>query len=249
MTPPYKTYPDLNTPHGFFGRQGGVSEGIYESLNAGERSEDSPMDIAENHKRIADALQADHLVSLHQIHSDQVEIISEPPASPLKVDGLVTKTKGLALSVLSADCGPVLFEDAEAGVIGVCHAGWRGALGGIVESTVAALCEAGATPANISAVLGACISQPNYEVGNAFKSDFMEIDETFERFFKDSEKDIPHFDLPGFILSRLKASGVTKCSWTGECTYGNPDLYFSYRRNTHEGVEGYGRNLSVIILR
>ena len=249
MTPPFKTHSQLSSSHGFFGRQGGVSKGIYESLNAGERSDDSPMDIAENRRLISEVLKANHLVSLHQIHSDQVEIISKPPSSLLKADGLVTKTKGLALSVLSADCGPVLFEDVEAGVIGVCHAGWRGALGGIVESTVAAMCEAGATPANISAVLGPCISQPNYEVGNAFKSEFMEIDETFERFFKDSEKDIPHFDLPGFILSRLKASGITKCAWTGECTYGHPDHYFSYRRNTHEGLNGYGRNLSVIILR
>lgn len=249
MTPPFKTHPSLTSTHGFFGRQGGVSKGIYDSLNAGERSEDSPMDVAENRRRISEALSVKDLVSLHQIHSDRVEIISEPPDSPLKADGLVTKTKGLALSVLSADCGPVLFEDAEAGVIGACHAGWRGALGGIVESTVAALCEAGATSANITAVLGACISQPNYEVGNAFKSEFMAVDETFERFFKDSEKDIPHFDLPGFILSRLRASGIESCAWLGECTYGDPKEYFSYRRNTHKGLDGYGRNLSVIILR
>ena len=249
MTPPFETHPSLTSSHGFFGRQGGVSQGIYESLNAGERSDDSAMDVAENRKRISDALRAEHLVSLHQIHSDQVEIISEPPSSPLKADGLVTKTKGLALSVLSADCGPVLFEDAEAGVIGACHAGWRGALGGIVESTVAAMCEAGAAPAKISAVLGACISQPNYEVGDAFKSEFMEVDETFERFFKDSDKDIPHFDLPGFILSRLRASGIDNCAWLGACTYGQSEDYFSYRRNTHKGVEGYGRNLSVIIRR
>jgi len=247
MTPPFKTHPSLNASHGFFGRQGGVSKDLYESLNAGERSDDRPADVAENRRRISEALGADTLVSLHQIHSDRVEIISEPPASPLKADGLVTKTKGLALSVLSADCGPVLFEDTKAGVIGVCHAGWRGALGGIVESTVAAMCEAGASPANITAALGACISQPNYEVGDAFKSEFMEIDETFERFFKDNAKDIPHFDLPGFILSRLRASGVERCDWLGECTYGHPELYFSYRRNTHDGIEGYGRNLSVII--
>jgi YfiH family protein len=242
-----KTHDLLSSTHGFFGRQGGVSKGVYDSLNVGQRSEDNVDDIAENRRRVAEALGADHLVSLGQIHSDIVEIITEPPESLLEADGLVTKTKGIALSALSADCGPILFEDVENGVIGACHAGWRGALGGIIESTVAAMCETGAETANIRAVLGPCISQPNYEVGEAFRAEFMEIDDSYAQFFESSAKDIPHFDLPAFILSRLKATGIKHCAWTGDCTYGDEEAYFSYRRNTHQGLTGYGRNISAII--
>lgn len=243
----FKKHNSLKSRHGFFGRLGGVSKGVYESLNVGERSDDKPKDIRENRKRVADMMQAQHLISLSQIHSDRVEIITEAPKTPLHADGLVTTVKGLAISALSADCGPVLLEDYENGVIGACHAGWRGALGGIVESTIAAMCETGASTENIRAVLGPCISQENYEVGHDFKSEFLDMDATYEQFFKDSEKGIPHFDLPCFIISRLIASGVTQADWLGDCTYGQPEHYFSYRRNTHQGIEGYGRNISVII--
>lgn len=247
MTTPFKTHTLLQSKHGFFGRQGGVSKGVYESLNVGERSHDKAADIVENRRRVAEALNAKRLVSLSQIHSDRVEIITEPPTEPFEADGLVTTVKGLAISALSADCGPVLLEDYKNGVIGACHAGWRGALGGIIESTIAAMCETGANTENIHAVLGPCISQPNYEVGNDFKSEFLEIDERYDGFFKNNEKDIPHFDLPAFILSRLRATGVEHCEWLGDCTYLQPESYFSYRRNTHEGISGYGRNISVII--
>ncbi len=247
MSVPFKTHSLLQSGHGFFGRQGGVSKGAYESLNVGERSDDKTADITENRRRVAVTLSATHLVSLSQIHSDRVEIITEPPTEPFEADGLVTTVKGLGISALSADCGPVLLEDYENGVIGACHAGWRGALNGIIESTIAAMCETGANTENIRAVLGPCISQPNYEVGHDFKSEFLEIDESYERFFKNNEKDIPHFDLPAFNLSRLRATGVERCEWLGDCTYAQPERYFSYRRNTHEGISGYGRNISVII--
>lgn len=247
MIKTFKTHSLLQSTHGFFGRQGGVSQGVYDSLNVGERSEDDPAHIKENRRRVAEALGAKALVSLAQIHSDKVEIITEPTKTLVEADGLVTNAKGIAISALSADCGPVLFEDLKNGIIGACHSGWRGALGGIVESTVAAMCETGAETSEIRAVLGPCISQSNYEVGDAFKSEFMEIDEDYARFFSSPETGIPHFDLPGFILSRLKATGITQCDWIGDCTYGDEDLYFSYRRNTHQGLTGYGRNISAII--
>jgi YfiH family protein len=248
MTPPFKTHPLLSSRHGFFGSVGGVSKGVYESLNAGERSNDDSQSVQENRRRIAQALGAEHLVSLSQIHSDKVEIITSAPSAPLEADGLVTTVKGLAISALHADCGPLLLEDLENGVIGACHAGWRGALGGIIESTIAAMCETGAQTDQIRAVLGPCISQKNYEVGHDFKAEFIEIDETYDAFFENNSKGIPHFDLPAFILSRLKATGVQHYDWTGDCTYSNENSYFSYRRNTHKGLEGYGRNISVIIL-
>lgn len=248
MTPPFKTHSLLSSRHGFFGSKGGVSKGVYESLNAGERSDDDPLNVQENRRLIAQALGAEHLVSLSQIHSDRVEIITSAPEQALEADGLVTTVKGLAISALHADCGPILLEDVENGIIGACHAGWRGALGGIIESTIAAMCETGAQTDRIKAVLGPCISQKNYEVGDNFKSEFIEIDESYEKFFENNAKGIPHFDLPAFILSRLKATGIENCAWTGDCTYAGENNYFSYRRNTHKGIKGYGRNISVIIL-
>jgi len=246
---PHLTSDTLPMPHGFFGRQGGVSKGVYESLNAGQRSDDDDGKISENRKRIAESLglAPSHLVSLHQIHSDNVEIIETPPSAPIQADGLVTTTRGLALSALSADCGPILLADAKAGVIGACHAGWRGALSGIVESTVAAMCEMGAAPSDITAVLGPCIGPDNYEVGETFRAEFLEMSPDYYQFFHTPEGKKAHFDLPAFILSRLDMMGVA-AGWTGHCTYADPDAYFSYRRNTHDGFKGYGRNLSAILL-
>lgn len=238
----------LKTPHVFRGRQGGVSTGIYASLNAGMHSGDDPELVAQNRTLIREALGANHLVSLRQIHSDTVEIIESPPVEPIHADGLVTKTPGLAISALSADCGPLLLEDIDAGVVAACHAGWRGALSGIVESTIAAMCEVGAHPDRISAVLGACISQPNYEVGEAFMAEFTDVDADYAAFFASGPSGIPHFDLPAFILSRLGDCGVENRDWVGQCTYADEDRFFSYRRNTHQGIDGYGRNISAIVL-
>jgi YfiH family protein len=197
---------------------------------------------------VCEALGADHLISLRQIHSDIVEIIESAPSEPMSADGLVTKTPGLALSALSADCGPLLLEDRDAGVIAACHAGWRGALSGIVESTIAAMCEVGAHPDHISAVLGPCISQPNYEVGEAFMAEFTGVNADYAKYFASGPTGIPHFDLPAFILSRLADCGVENRNWVGLCTYADEAQFFSYRRNTHQGLDGYGRNISAIVL-
>jgi YfiH family protein len=245
---PFDTHPSLKTRHLFAGRQGGISAGVYASLNTGLTSGDDPDAVAKNRTRVQEALGADHLISLRQIHSDVVEIIESPPAEPLSADGLVTKVPGIAISALSADCGPLLLEDAHAGVIGTCHAGWRGALSGIVEITVAAMCEIGAHPDHISAVLGPCISQPNYEVGEAFMTEFTDVNADYAAYFASGPTGIPHFDLPAFILSRLKDCGVQNRDWTQDCTYADEARFFSYRRNTHQSLSGYGRNISAIVL-
>ena len=244
---PHLTSKHLNTTHGFFGSQGGVSTGVYGSLNAGPQSDDAPKDVAENRARIQKALGAKHLISLRQVHSDRVVIAEDANSGDIEADGLVTTVPGLAISALSADCGPVLLADTEAGVIGACHAGWRGALSGIVESTVATMCELGASPQNITATLGPCIGPDNYEVGDDFKAEFCEIDAEYERFFHLPAGKKVHFDLPAFILSRLAVMEV-RADWTGQCTYALPEEYFSYRRNTHQNIKAYGRNLSAILL-
>ncbi|WP_427450085.1 peptidoglycan editing factor PgeF [Litorimonas sp. WD9-15] len=247
MTPPFLTSDALTVPHGFFGRKGGVSTGTYESLNAGLRSDDERENVEENRKRIREALNADYMVSLHQVHSDRVVIATDEPVGDMEADGLVTTVPRLAITAMGADCGMVLLSDPKAGVVGACHAGWRGALGGIVEATVATMCELGASPADISATLGPCIGPEKYEVGEEFRSEFLAMDEEYARFFHTPTDAKPHFDLPAFILSRLNVMGV-RGNWIGGCTYAQPETYFSYRRNTHQGIEGYGRNLSAIML-
>jgi len=259
MSLPFKTHELLSldgVSHGFFGRQGGVSHNQYESLNAGRGSDDDPENIAQNRALIAGALgtSPDYLLSLSQIHSTHVLIIDapfkDPPVSSElpKADGLVTKTAGLAISALSADCGPVLLFDPDAKVIGACHAGWRGALAGITTETIKAMCAIGAKRDNIRAVLGPCISQPNYEVGHCFRDDIVAQNESHDRFFEAAPSGKPHFDLKRFILAKLRNQGVTQIAALPDCTYGQPEDYFSYRYNTHQGVSGYGRNLSAIML-
>lgn len=247
MTPVSVTSDLLPVPHGFFGRQGGVSEGVYRSLNCGLGSDDDPAAVEINRQRVQQTLGADALISLYQIHSPDVVILDRPPPERLKADGLVTTQPGLALSALSADCGPVLFCDVNAGVIAACHAGWRGALSGIVESTVAAMCEVGAEAPRIRAVLGPCIGPDHYEVGTEFRDAFLDISEDYSAHFRPGPSERPYFDLPGFILSRLNACGITEAAWTGHCTYADRERYFSYRRNTHEDLNGYGRNISAIM--
>jgi YfiH family protein len=244
---PHLTSKLLPFKHGFFGSQGGISSGTYESLNAGLRSGDETENVSENRARIRKTLGANYLVSLHQVHSDTVIIATDEPVSDIEADGLVTKVPGLAISALSADCGPVLLADEKAGVIGACHAGWRGALSGIVESTVATMCELGARPDTMTAVLGPCIGPENYEVGEDFKAEFCEMNGDYAQFFHQPDGKKAHFDLPGFILSRLKVMDI-RAEWTGHCTYAHEDSYFSYRRNTHREISGYGRNLSAIVL-
>ena len=250
----YKTHALLRSPaisHGFFSRKGGVSSGPYDSLNAGQGSADRPENIAENRARIAKALGAkpDHLLSLAQIHSRQVLIVDAPfDGKRPSADGLVTRTIGLAISALSADCGPVLFHDPSASVIGACHAGWRGALSGITDATIDAMETLGARRENIRAVLGPCISQPAYEVGPEFRDTFAAEDETYDRFFKNGPNNRPHFDLKRFVLMKLRRAGLAHIDALPDCTYGQPNDYFSYRYNTHNGISDYGRNISAIML-
>lgn len=257
MTLPYKTHELLQLggiSHGFFGRQGGVSREQYASLNAGHGSRDTLDNVTKNRARITEALSAEHLLSLDQVHSRDVVVIETPFTKLPKADGMVTRTKGIALSALSADCGPMLLTDIDAGVIGACHAGWRGALSGITDATIEAMTTQGAARENISAVLGPCISQLSYEVSESFRDSFIGEREIYDRFFKLGPPKIgaasqPHFDLKAFILYRLREAGLTRIAALPDCTYAQPEEYFSYRYNTHKGIADYGRNISAIMLR
>lgn len=258
MNVPFKTHELLildGVSHGFFGRKGGVSQNQYKSLNAGRGSDDNPEHVTQNRSLIAGALgtSAGCLLSLSQIHSTDVLIIDAPFTDPVsgeipKADGLVTKTAGLAISAMSADCGPVLLCDPKAKVIGACHAGWRGAVAGITTETIKAMCAIGAHREDIRAVLGPCISQPNYEVGPEFVEAILAQDRLHQQFFENAASGNAHFDLKGFILAKLRSQGVNQIAALPDCTYGQSEDYFSYRYNTHQGVSDYGRNLSAIML-
>lgn len=249
----------LRARHGFFTREGGVSEGIYASLQGGWGAKGDPrVNVDENRARIAAWLGTTptHLISNYQVHSAITTVIDAPPAptDPCEADGLATRTPGLALAALSADCAPVLLEDDEAGVIAACHAGWKGALEGIVEATVTAMVSQGADCARISAVVGPCISQDSYEVGPEYVARFTVADAKNARFFRDGDDPAARaegraqFDLPGFVLSRLAAAGVADVEWIGRCTYAEPELFFSNRRALHRNEPDYGRLISAIIL-
>ena len=255
MSPPFKTHELLThdgIAHGFFGREGGVSEGQYASLNVGQGSQDQSENITENRSRVTTALGTteDKLLSLSQIHSTEVLIVDAPFNGTLpKADGLVTKTPNLAISALAADCGPVLFCDPEARIIGTCHAGWRGALAGITTDTIRAMESLGAQRENICAVLGPCISQDSYEVGHDYRDSFVAENEAHDRFFRLGPNQKPHFDLKRFILAKIRKDGVMQIDALPDCTYAQPEAYFSYRYNTHKGIGEYGRNISGIMLK
>lgn len=254
MSPPFKIHDLLShdgITHGFFGRQGGVSKQQYESLNIGQGSSDLPENVTRNRTIVANTLGTTEpkLLSLSQIHSTKVLIVDSPFAGhPPKADGFVTQTPGLAISALSADCGPVLFCDPETRIIGACHAGWRGALAGVTTETIIAMESLGATRKNIHAVLGPCISQDSYEVGHEYRDTFAAENEAYDRFFKLGPNAKPHFDLKRFILARLRKDGLTHIEALPDCTYALPDAYFSYRYNTHNNIDDYGRNISAIML-
>lgn len=237
--------------HGFFTRKGGASSGLYSGLNCGRGSKDQSEIVATNRARVAEAMGVapDRLAGVHQVHSpDVVTVTAAEQAGQtdhLRADALVTAVPGIALSVLTADCQPVLFADAEAGVIGAAHAGWRGALGGVLEATVDAMRDLGAQ--NIRAVIGPTISQRAYEVGWEFMDEFTTEDPDYQRYFANGPNDKPMFDLPAFGLMRLRAAGVD-AQWTRHCTYSDPDLFFSYRRSTHKAEADYGRLISAIAL-
>ncbi|PJF07764.1 peptidoglycan editing factor PgeF [Pseudorhodobacter sp. MZDSW-24AT] len=240
----------LHLRHGFFTRKGGASSGIFAGLNCGAGSTDLSDAVAINRARVAAAMDVplDHLIGVHQVHSAEVIRATGPlPVRP-HADALVTATPGLALSVLSADCQPVLFADTSAGVIGAAHAGWRGAMDGVLEATLDAMESLGANRQAIAAVIGPCISQRAYEVGPEFFDSFTAEDPDNTRFFINGSGDRLLFDLPGFGLHRLRRAGVGHAEWTGHCTYHDPERFFSYRRTTHAGEADYGRLISVIRL-
>ncbi|MBP7003213.1 peptidoglycan editing factor PgeF [Amaricoccus sp.] len=239
------------TRHGFFTRRGGASSGVYRGLNCGPGSRDQAEAVRLNRARAAAALGVapERLLSLHQIHSAEAVVAgpegwSERP----RADAAVTDRPGVALGILTADCAPVLFHDPEAGVIGAAHAGWRGALDGVLEATLEAMEGLGAEAGRVRACVGPTISQRAYEVGPEFYYRFADEDPAFARHFAQGEGDRMRFDLPGFVLARLRAAGVAEAEWLGRCTFSDPERFFSYRRTTHAGETDYGRLLSAIAL-
>jgi len=251
MIPPHALAPSLIHPrltHGFFGRRGGVSSGLYASLNAGPGSKDAPEAVAENRRRIAAGLGVapDFLLNAHQVHSAIAVHVDGPWAGPRpQADAIVTTRPGLAVGALAADCAPVLFADAEAGVVAAAHAGWRGALDGVLEATIAQMVEAGARRSQIIAAIGPCIAQKSYEVGPEFRARF---GNGALRFFSVGREDRWHFDLSGYCASRLAAAGVTRIDLVDADTCACEAEYFSNRRGFLRSDGDYGRNLSAIAL-
>ncbi|MEL6681901.1 MAG: peptidoglycan editing factor PgeF [Pseudomonadota bacterium] len=238
------------TRHGFFTRKGGASSGVFAGLNCGFGSSDQHDVVGINRARAASALDVtgDKLVGVHQVHSATVVAVDGPLPRPVKADALVTATPGVALSILTADCQPVLFADRHAGVIGAAHAGWKGALDGVLEATVAQMEQMGASRARTNAVIGPAISQPNYEVGPEFRDRFTAANADYDRFFFAGNGDRFQFDLPAFGLSQLQACGIAAVGWTRHCTYADADRFYSYRRSVHRKEADYGRLISAICL-
>ena len=239
--------------HGFFTRQGGVSQGLYASLNCGYGSNDDRACVLENRRRALALIELpeEALATTYQIHSADVVEVAEPwplDARP-KVDAMVTTRPGVALGISTADCAPVLLADPEAGVIGAAHAGWRGAVNGVVEATVQRMTQLGADPRRIHAAVGPCIAQPSYEVGPEFPQPFLQQDPENRHFFVPSKREGRFmFDLPGYVVSRLQRLDLATVQHTGHDTCAEADLFFSYRRTTLAREQDYGRGLSVIAL-
>lgn len=237
--------------HAFFTREGGVSEGIYASLNGGIGSNDDFARVSENRRRMTEALGAAHLITCYQIHSADVVVAGKAWSreDAARADGIVTRTAGLAVGASAADCGPLLFADAEAGIVAAAHAGWKGALGGIAEATVAKMAELGAKRENIVAAIGPLIRQRSYEVGPEFVARFKDADPGYARFFAPSAKpDHAMFDLAGLIRLRLENARVGHIDDLGLDTYADERRFFSYRRTTHRGEPDYGRQIAAIAL-
>jgi polyphenol oxidase len=239
--------------HAFFTRDGGVSEGIFASLNCGLGSGDDKDKVLENRRRAAAALDraTDELVTCYQVHSPQVAIVDRPwrREDRPRADAMVTRMPGIALGILTADCVPVLFADAEARIIGAAHAGWRGAVSGVLEATVTAMTNLGAAPKRIAATIGPCIAQPSYEVGPEFPAPFLAEDAANAAFFVAAAR-AGHFlfDLPGYVARRLGRLGLKRIARTGGDTAAEPDRFFSYRRSCLKKEPDYGREISAIAL-
>lgn len=251
-TPEALTHPALaGAAHGFLGRRGGVSTGLHAGLNV-SYSEDNPAHTAENRRRAGEAvLPGARLLTCYQIHSPDVVTVTAPwdDADRPKADALVTDQRGVLLGVLTADCAPVLFHDPEAGVIGAAHAGWKGAIGGVTDRTVEAMEALGASRARIAAVVGPCIAQKSYEVDAGFEARFVSEDADNARFFRAGRAGHSWFDLEGYVAARLATFGVGSVGMLGEDTYSQADRFYSFRRSTHAGESGYGRQISLIGLR
>jgi YfiH family protein len=240
--------------HAFFTREGGVSEGIYASLNCGAGSEDKPEHVLENKRRAAARLDLpeDRLVTLYQVHSPEVVEVTTPESlrdNRPQADAMVTRSPDIALGILTADCAPVLFADAKNRVIGAAHAGWKGALAGVLESTIAAMENLGADRTGIRASIGPCIAQSSYQVGPEFPEPFLKADETAAEFFRpDGDTGKYLFDLTGYVLRRLERSAIGRIDALAVDTYDNDTQFFSYRRTCHRSEADYGRGLSAIAL-
>lgn len=240
----------LSSPHGFLGRTGGVSDGIFTSLNVGLGSSDSAEAVRENRRRAMEAVSPGaRLVSLHQVHSAlAVEAGDWPDDQRPQADAIVTNRPGLALGILTADCGPLLFEDREAGVIAAAHAGWKGALTGIIGATVDLMEKLGARRNRIAAAVGPCIARRSYEVDLAFRTRFTDANPENDLFFTEGRPNHAHFDLEAYCLSRLHEAGVARAEALGADTKSDPTRFFSYRRTTLAGEPDYGRQISLISL-
>jgi purine-nucleoside/S-methyl-5'-thioadenosine phosphorylase / adenosine deaminase len=237
--------------HGFFTRLGGVSDGIYASLNCGPGSADAESNVGQNRALVAELLEVppNRLLTVYQKHGANAVVADTPWKTPPEADAIVTSEPGLAIGILTADCAPVLLCDAEARVIGAAHAGWRGALGGIVEAAVKAMEKLGAKPERIVAAIGPAISQEAYEVGTEFMERFVAQEPDGSAFFiTDDGSGEPHFDLVGYVGERLARAGVSAVTDLGHCTYCEETRLFSYRRSQHHGEEDYGRQISAIVL-
>lgn len=250
MIAPFVTAAPLaDIPHGFFGRRGGVSTGELASLNCGLGSGDDPALIAENRRRVADAvLSGGTITGVYQIHGNRCVVVDDTSdlAARPEADALATRTPGIILGILTADCVPVLFADRDAGVIGAAHAGWKGALAGVTDATLTAMESLGANRANIAAAIGPCIARASYEVDDGFVQRFTADDPANERFFAAGQPGHAMFDIAAYVAARVAAAGVTRIAIGGQDTYAEAEDYFSYRRACHKGENSYGRQLSVI---
>jgi len=240
--------------HGFFTRNGGVSDGIYASLNCGEGSADKPAAVTENRRRAAATLglRSNHLLTLNQVHSAEIVTVTERDTVFRKrpeADAMVTKMPGIALGILTADCAPILFVEPGQGIIGAAHVGWKGALRGVIERTVSAIEDLGGERKSIVACIGPCIAQASYQVGEDFLGPFVKLDPSAHQFFRqDHLKDKYRFDLRGYAIYRLENCGVISVGSISNDTFEDERLFFSYRRTCHQGGIDYGRALSAIVL-
>ena len=235
--------------HGFLGRRGGVSHGVVAGLNVGLGSADDPAAVAENRARaVAAVLPGAALCGLYQTHSASVVrvLTAFPDAERPQGDAMVTERPDILLGIVTADCAPVLLADREAGVVGAAHAGWKGALAGITDATIAQMEKLGARADRIAAAIGPCIARPSYEVDEDFRRRFEGEDPANERFFTDTREGHAQFDLEAYVVHRLASAGVRRIEALGLDTYADPERFFSYRRATHRGEPDYGRQIAII---